>query len=791
MLGTTLGHYRILRELGRGGMGIVYLAADDKLEREVALKVLPASAGPDPEASLRFQREAKVASAVTHPNIVSVYEVGEAPEGRYIAMEYIEGETLATKLKGQRLSIEQSIRIGRQIAEALDAAQARGIVHRDLKPGNVMLTPTEHVKVVDFGLARRGPLPGSGQETFATQTLITQEHQVLGTLSYMSPEQLAGRPLDGRSDIFSLGSVLYEMLAGRRPFDGGSAPELIGRILHVEPAPIARPDGVPAELDLIVRKCLEKDPAKRYQTARELWIDLSNLERAVAGHNFVSQQTARQPLQARRPGPRRRTLLWAAVGLLFLLAAAGALLWLRTPRSIDSVAVLPFLNATGDRNLDYVSEGLGEAISDDLSRIPRVRVTARSVVQRHRSSRLDPQAIGRELRVRALLSGRVEQRGDALDVRVELLNVADGAQLWARDYQRPSKDLAELQETLSLDVAYGLRQAIGASMKQNLARRYATSSEAYRLYLKGRFSFDRRTLQDNQEAVRLFQQATAKDPSFALAYAGLADAYIEIAERGDQPPVTVLELAKSAAGRALELDSGLSESWLSLAAAHTLTGFDWESAEREYRRAIELNPENAQAHIWYALWLLCPRQRPEEALLEIQRALDLEPANAVTNMTRGMILHFARRYDQAAAQFQSVEKLAPGMPFAPLQMAMVDVATGKKQEAVAIAEQPSLRASLPSESRCVLAVVYAAAGRRNEAQRIALELEAQSRNSYVSAYGRALIQAALGNSAGALKLLGEAYAEREPDFIFLKVDPQLDSLRQLSGFQELLKLGNF
>jgi TolB-like protein/Flp pilus assembly protein TadD/predicted Ser/Thr protein kinase len=786
MLGTTLGHYRILRELGRGGMGIVYLAADARLEREVALKVLPASADPDPEASLRFQREAKLASAVTHPNIVSVYEVGEAPEGRYIAMEYIEGETLAEKLKGKRLSVEQSIRIGRQIAEALDAAQARGIVHRDLKPGNVMLTPTEHVKVVDFGLARRGPLPSSGQKTLATQTLITQEHRVLGTLSYMSPEQLAGRPLDGRSDIFSLGSVLYEMLAGRRPFDGGSPPELIGRILHVEPAPIARPEGeVPAELDLIVRKCLEKDPAKRYQTARELRIDLSNLERAVAGRNFVSQQTTRQPLQA------RRTLLWAAVGLLLLVAAAGALLWLRTPRSIDSVAVLPFLNATGDRNLDYVSEGLGEAISDDLSRIPRLRVTAHSVVERYRTNRPDPQALGRELRVRTLLSGRVEQRGDTLNVRVELLNVADGAQLWARDYQRPTKDLAELQETLSLDVAYGLRQAIGASMKQNLARRYATSSEAYQLYLKGRFSFNRRTLQDNQEAVRLFQQATAKDPSFALAYAGLADAYIEIAERGDQPPVTVLELAKAAAGRALELDSGLSESWLSLAAAHTLTGFDWESAEREYRRAIELNPENAQAHIWYALWLLCPRQRPEEALLEIERALDLEPANAVTDMTRGMILYFARRYDQAAAEFQSVEKLAPAMPFAPLQMAMVDVETGRKQEAVAIAEQPSLRASLPSESRFILAVVYAAAGRRNDAQRIASELEEQSRNSYVSAYGRALIQAALGNSADALKLLEEAYAVREPDFVFLKVDPQLDSLRQLSGFQKLLKMGNF
>ena len=786
MTGAVLGHYRILRELGRGGMGIVYLAADTRLEREVALKVLSATSDADSEASRRFLREAKVASAVTHPNIVPVYDVGETRECLYIAMEYVAGETLSKRLSGGRLSVEQCIRIGRQMSEALDAAHARGIIHRDIKPGNVMLAPEGHVKVLDFGLARRETIPAAEKEGVATQTLITQEHRIVGTLSYMSPEQLAGRRVDARSDIFSLGATLYEALTGRRPFDGGSTPEVIGRILHAEPEALVNLNAeVPPQLDLVIRKCLEKDPARRYQTARELRIDLENLERGIPGGSLVSQDV--RPQQART---RRRALILAAVCVLVLAAAAGWL-WLRPARSFDSVAVLPFLNATGDPNLNYISEGLGEAISDDLSRIPSLRVTARSMVQRYRGSRLDPQAIGRELRVRAVLSGRVAQRADSLNVRVELMNVADGAQLWAHDYQRSTKDLAELQETLSEDVAGGLRQAIGASIKRSLARRYSTNSEAYQLYLKGRFHFDQRTLEDNQEAVRLFEQATEKDPSFALAYAGLADAYILIANRGSQPPVTVVERAKSAAQRALELDSSLSESWVSLAIARTLADFDWQAAEREYRRAIELDPRNAHAHTWYALWLLCPRQRPEEALLEIQRAIDLEPGSVPANMTQGVILYFARRYDQAIARFQSVEKMAPGMLFAPIHLALAYSETGRKQEAVKIVADPNLEAKLPWESRCILGAIYASAGRLKEAQRVARELAEQARQSYVSPYGRARIEAALGNSAGAMQLLEQSYTVRDPDIVFLKVDPALDSLRTLAGFQILLNMGNF
>ena len=651
-----------------------------------------------------------------------------------------------------------------------------------------MLTSAGHVKVLDFGLARREAIPAAEKEGIATQTLITQEHRIVGTLSYMSPEQLAGRPVDARSDIFSLGATLYEALAGRRPFDGGSTPEVIGRILHAEPEAIVNFNAeVPPRLDLVIRKCLEKDPARRYQTAGELRIDLENLERGVPNSNLASREIEPEPART-----RRRVPMWAAA-CVFLLAAAAAAgwLWLRPARSIDSVAVLPFLNATGDPKLTYISDGLGEAISDDLSRIPSLRITARSIAEHYRGSRLDPQAIGRDLRVRAVLGGRVAQRRDLLNVRVELVNVADGAELWAHDYQRSTKDLAELQETLSEDVAGGLRQAIGASMKRSLARRYSTNSEAYQLYLKGRFYFDQRTLEDNQEAVRLFEQATEKDPSFALAYAGLADAYILIANRGSQPPVTVVQRAKSAAQRALELDSSLSESWVSLAIARTLADFDWQAAEREYRRAIELNPRNAHAHTWYALWLLCPRQRPEEALLEIQRAIDLEPGSVPANMTQGVILYFARRYDQAIARFQSVEKMAPGMLFAPIHLALAYSETGRKQEAVKIVEDPNLEAKLPWESRCILGAIYASAGRLKEAQRVAHELAEQARQSYVSPYGRARIEAALGNNAAAIQLLEQSFAVRDPDIVFLKVDPALDSLRTLSGFQKLLSMGNF
>lgn len=791
-----VGQYEIVRELGRGGMGIVYLAMDPRLDREVALKLLPYEPEPNSPAARRFLREARLASAITHPNIVTIYEVGASERGQFVAMEYVAGESLRARLTNGSVGVAEASRISRQIAEAVAAAQSRGIVHRDIKPENVMLTAGLHVKVLDFGLARRQVVAGSEESSIRTETQITKAHHIVGTLAYMSPEQVSGLPVDTRSDIFSLGVVLYEMLAGRRPFTGPSDAALIGQILHADPEALARFNyAVPPALDLIVRKCLEKEPERRYQSAQELAIDLANLERDTSSGRISSATRAIADQQRQAGSTRRKAAVFWVPALLAVALAFGAwlswLFWFGGNRSIDSIAVLPFANNTGDRNLTYLSDGLGEAITDDLSRIPGLRVSSQGVVQRYRDRSLDPQTIGRELKVKALLNGDLGRNGNSLSARVELLDVATGARLWGKTYRRPVDDLAGLQQALSTDVAYELPSAIGSSMKRNVAKRYATNSLAYELYLKGRYRLNQRTMDDLNAAASLFEQSAEKDPSFALAYAGLSDAYALIAAHGYQTPAAALEQGKSAALKALELDPGLSEARVSLAIARTLVDFDWEGAEREYRRAIELNPRNGDAHLRYANWLLSPLSRPEEALLEIQRALDLDPANLPANMSQGVILYFARRYEKAIAKFQFIENIQPGFAFARLHLALAYSETDRKRDALPIIEDPTLASKVPVEARCILGVAYAEADRRKDALRIAAGLEREAQHSYVSPYGRALVAAALGEKGRALDLLEESYKVRDPDFIYLNVDPKMDGLRSEKRFRSLLKAGKF
>jgi len=776
-------------------MGVVYLAMDTRLERQVALKVLPQDADPDSDASRRFLREAKIASSFTHPNIVSVYDVGESPKGRFVAMEYIEGITLRRRLAKGAVGIGEAIRIARQVSEALQAAQARGIVHRDIKPENIMLLPSGHIKVLDFGLARQ-QLPAEAAmagSNLPTETQITQALQIVGTAAYMSPEQLAGRAVDTRSDMFSLGVVLYEMLAGRRPFESSTSTGVMERIFNSQPDALARFNyDVPPELELIVRKCLEKDPARRYQSAQELTIDLGNLERdTLSGRLSLSSHVLREAETPAYAPPTRRWALLA--GLLVAALLVGAWFWYRYRQSvsIDSIAVLPFANTGGERSLDYVSEGITDAITDDLSHIPSLRVTARSVMQRYRGQRTDPQAAGRDLNVRAVLAGEFNQQGDSVTVRSELIEVATGAQLWNQSYRRPMKDLAGLQEALCQDVASKLRIALDPSLKRNLNRRVSANSEAYQLYLKGRHHMNLRTMEDFSSAVRLFQEAVERDPSFALGYAGLADTYALIATYGNQPPASALEQTRAAAARALELDSNLSEAHVSLALSRSMIDFDWAGAEREYRRAIELDPRNTHGHLWYALMLLVPLDRRDEALIETQRAVDIEPSGLASNMAEGVVLYFSRRYEKAIDKFLAVQKIAPGFPPALLHLALAYAQTEKKNEAIRILEEPGLASRLPVETRSHLGWIYAATNRRDEARRMADWLNAQAAKGYVSPYARASAYAGMGENSKALDLLEQSYRLRDSSFRFLKVDPELDPVRGEKRLQALLKLGNF
>ncbi|MDQ6758964.1 MAG: protein kinase [Acidobacteriota bacterium] len=786
---TYIGRYKLVRELGRGGMGVVYLGWDPQLEREVALKLLPYQAEPGSDTERRFLREAKMASGIAHPNVISIYEVGESEQGHYVAMEYVPGETLRHKLSAGPLPLPECIRIGREIADAVQAAQLRGIVHRDIKPENVMVSASGHIKVLDFGLARHQAVDAEVDPNadVSTETQITQGNHVLGTTPYMSPEQLSGRPVDIRSDIFSLGVVLYEMLAGRRPFSSPSTPELISQIFHAQPDALARFNyHVPPELDHIVRKCLEKEPGRRYQTAQELSIDLANLERDTATGRLSVTMMGPAP---QTPQPHRRVWAGAAAAVLLLAISAAVWFWSARNGAIDSIAVLPFVSRSGDANLNYLSEGLSASISDDLSRIPGLRISSQSVVQRYRGRSVDAQAVGRELNVKAVLSGQVGQNGSVVDARLELLDVATGARIWGHVYQRPIEDLAQLQVALSTDVASELRQAIGPSVKN--VKRAAPNSAAYQLYLEGRFAMSKRTLEDFASAARYFQDSAEKDPSFALAYAGLSDAYTLMAATGYQVPAKSLQQAKAAALRALELDPNLSEARVSLAVSRTLADFDWQDAESDYRKAIELNPHNPEAHVRYAIWLLCPLSRPEEALLEVQRALDLDPTSIAANMDQGVILYFARRFDKAAEKFLSIEKLQPGFVYARMHLALAYSEMDRKQDAVAILEDPALRSKLPTEAKCLLGLAYQAAGRHTDALRLGEALEKEARHSYISPYGRAILWAVLGDNKRALELLEEAYRVRDAAFLFVNVDPKLDGIRSEPRFQSLLKSAKF
>jgi serine/threonine-protein kinase len=789
-VGTTLSHYRIEARLGEGGMGEVYLAEDTALDRTVALKILPPDQASVREHMQRFVQEAKAASAINHPNVAHIYEIGESNSASFIAMEYIDGQTLDSRIKSRQLSLPEIIEIGVQVADALDVAHSKGVIHRDIKPANIMITPRGQVKVLDFGIAKFSRTEEDLLFSHdATTQAITKPGVVMGTVYYMSPEQSMGRSLDARTDIFSLGVVLYEMATGKRPFAGARAIETIDQIVHTNPEPItALNQTLPTQLERIISRCLEKDRERRYQSAHDLLADLRRLrhqsQSSARTAEFVSVRTdtTETPKFTRS---RRNTIVATLIGLAVLAVAGYFLVASREP-AMDSVAVLPFANVGGDPGAEFLSDGITESIINSLSQLSGLKVMSRGSVFRYKGREVDLQNVARELRVRALLTGKVAQRGDTLIISAELVDARYNRQIWGEQYTRKLADILQVQEEIARDISENLRLRLTGDDQKKLTRRYTDNSEAYQLYIKGRFYWNKRTDEGYERAIDHFKRAIEVDPNYALAYAGLGDSYIFI-NTSSLPRSEAMPLAADAARKALHIDDGLSEAHTSLARVHMYLDFNWSAAESEFKRAIELNDSYPTAHQWYAE-LLSARGELARAEAEIKRAQELDPLSLTISNAVGVISYFGRRYDFAADQFRKTLEMDNN--FARAHTWLAQTHTEKSQFAQASAELDKASALVGHNNSLVvpeLGRLYAVSGRRAEAIKVLEQMQELGKIRDVSEYAVALIYASLGEHERAFEWMDKALETKDGHLVHLKVDPRLDMLRTDPRFQELLR----
>ena len=843
--GTKLGRYEVRSQLGQGGMGEVYLADDTQLRRQVALKILPSDLAANQDRMRRFIQEAQSAAALNHPNIAHIYEIGESEGTNFIAMEFVDGKTLREKIHGEKSELKVLLKQLLQVAEGLAKAHASGIVHRDLKPDNIMITRDGHAKILDFGLAKLiegqdpetegrgdGETRGRGDEG---QTLIaasprlpvpesphvaTSPGLIMGTVGYMSPEQASAKPVDQRSDIFSFGCLLYEAATGHKPFAGDSVVDTLHKIIH-DPAPAITDFNPTAstELQRVIRKCLAKEPEKRYQTIRDTANDLeelieemksvSNIERSVApptmssntssASGITGEVSAVSTASATHPpassaefiysGVKQHKLAAAIVVLLMIVGVAVGLgFYLRSGKTavgIQSIAVMPFVNESGNADVEYLSDGMTETLINSLSQLPNLSVKARSSVFRYKGKDIDPKKIAADLNVQAILTGRVVQRGDQLTLNLELIDVQTENVLWGNRYERKSTELVALQSEIAHDVSSKLKSKLSGVEAARVEKNYTANSEAYQLYLKGRFYGSKRTATDAQKSIEYFQQAATLDPNYALAYAGLAEANWFLALYSYPQLNDRIPKARELALKALELDGSLAHPHSVLGVICFNSDHDFGCGEREQKLAIELNPNYSEGHRRYGL-MLQQLGRFDEARVADKRALEIDPLSPVTNFQMAQLLFFERKYEESEAQSKKNVELDPSFWYAHLQLFYVY--RMKRDYASAVEELGKVQDARGEADAAKLIRESFVSG---DWQGFLRKITEQRSRLKLYPYFVATFFAELGDRNQAFVTLNEAFETKDQHVAWMKVDPFTDPLRDDPRFQGLLKRAGF
>jgi serine/threonine-protein kinase len=752
--GEKISHYRVLDELGRGGMGIVYAAEDTRLGRIVALKFLP-EGRLDAAAKQRFIHEARAASALDHPNICTIHEIDEAPDDRlFIAMARYEGETLKTRLCRNALNCLEALDVAMQVADGLRKAHETGIVHRDIKPANLFLTRDGVVKILDFGLAKLSGLSG-----------ITRADATLGTAGYMAPEQIRGAQADQRADLWGLGVVLYEMLAGLPPFRGEQELALMYAVLNEVPLPLRQlASHVPLQLQQIVDRLLAKEPKARYGSAAQVRADLASVAAALRTESSLELSVASEQNQANAPEDPRRVPA-------------------PRPGLLESLAVLPFETATRTPDGEYLSDGLTESLINILAELPTLQVTARSTAFRHRGR--DPLEVGRSLGVRAVLTGRVFQRDQSLVIGAELIEVATGSQLWGQHYRKRFADIFDIQEQIAREISDKLLPKLTGEQRRQLGRRDTDDLDAYKDYLRGRFHWNRRTLEGMRSAADHFNAAIERDPAYASAYSGLGDTLAMLGIYQGLKPTDAFPKAKAAARRALEIVPESAEALATLGFSTLYFDWDFAEADRMLRTAIELKPQYPSAHQWYGMCLALT-QRTDEAIAQWDVARELDPFSASINYTAAWPLYWARRTNEAIARLEEAVSLHPSFWGAHYYLGLAHAQQGDHDNALASLE----RAQALGDNMWLwegIGYCYAAAGRTSDARAILDKLERAAPNTYVPPYSCAVIHAGFGDAENALRCLEMAVSDRSWRIAWLGVDPFFDGIRGHPGFPALLE----